>query len=95
MKKNKPNLYNDIIEVLVELKTLYPSYSMGKHISTALDDYGDIWGLSDKEILYAFTKYKANMEMDVPHETNEEEIEEILKDGMNLSASWEDEEEDI
>lgn len=96
MKKKKPDLYTDIVDVLIELKTLYPSYTMGKHISTALDEYGDIWGLSDKEVLYAFTRYKANMEMDVPHETNEEEIEEIIKDGLNLSASWEDEpEEDI
>lgn len=94
MKKKKPNLYSDIIDVLIELKTLYPSYTMGKHISTALDDYGDIWGLSDKEILYALTKYKATLEMDVPHETNEEEIEEILRDGLNLSLSIEEEDDE-
>lgn len=84
MKKSKPNLYSDILEVLKELKVLYPSYSMGKHISTALDDYRDIWGLSDKEVLYAFTKYKAQMQMDVPHETDEEELKQIMDDAMNL-----------
>lgn len=84
MKKNKPELYTDILGVLKELKALYPSYSMGKHISTALDDYGDIWGLSDKELLYAFTKYKAQMQMDVPHETDEEELKAIMEDAMNL-----------
>lgn len=94
MKKKKKNLYGDIIDVLNELKVLYPSYTIGKHLSTALDDYGDIWGLSDKEVLFALTKYKAQMEMDVPHETNEEEIEEILRDGMNLTLSIEEEDED-
>lgn len=83
--KKKNTLYTEIIDILVELKTLYPSYTMGKHISTALDEYRDIWGLSDKEFLFALTKYKAQMEMDVPHETNEEEIEKIIKDGLNLS----------
>ena len=92
MKKPKLNLYADIINVLMELKTLYPSYSMGKHISTALDEYGDIWGMTDKEVLYAFTKYKAQMQMDVPHETGEEELKQIIDDAMSLSIR--DEEDD-
>lgn len=94
MKKVKPELFTDILNVLSELKALYPSYSMGKHISTALDDYGDIWGLSDKEILYAFTKYKAQMQMDVPHETDEEELKKIIEDGMNLHIYDESDESD-
>lgn len=94
MKKKKTNLYIEIIDILKELKTLYPSYSMGKHISTALDDYGDIWGLSDKEVLFALTKYKAQMEMDVPHETGEDELREIIDDAMNLSIREEEDYED-
>lgn len=92
MKKNKSSFYTDIIEIFKELKVLYPSYSMGKHISTALDDYGDIWGLSDKEIHYALTKYKAQMQMDVPHETGEDELKQIIEDGMNLSIGDDEEE---
>lgn len=94
MKKKKTNLYIEIIDLLKELKTLYPSYSIGKHISTALDDYGDIWGLSDKEVLFALTKYKAQMEMDVPHETGEDELREIIDDAMNLSIREEEDYED-
>lgn len=86
MKKNKPKHYTEILTVLQELKKSYPSYSMGKHLSTALDEYGDIWGISDKEMLFALTKYKAQMEMDVPHETGEEELDKIIEDGMNLSS---------
>lgn len=93
MKKNKPDNYKEIINTLIELKNIYPSYSMGKHLSTALDDYGDIWGLSDKEVLFALTKHKAKMELDVPHETEEDEIEEIVRDAMNLTGSLSDEDE--
>ncbi len=56
---------------------------MGRHIATALDEYGDVWGLSDREILFALEKYKAELDMDVPH-TDESEIDQIIKEGMNL-----------
>ncbi len=91
MKKSKPNYYTEILAVFTELKTLYPSYSMGKHMSTILDEYGDVWGMTDKEFLYAVTKYKAQMQMDVPHETGEEELNEIIEDAKNLSIYREDE----
>lgn len=87
MKKSKRDFYKESIEILLELKKKYHSYSLGKHLSTALDDYGDIWGLSDKELHFALTKYKAQMEMDVPHETDEEELKRIIEDGMNLTLS--------
>ncbi len=56
---------------------------MGRHIATALDEYGDVWGLSDREILFALEKYKSELDMDVPH-TDDSEIDQIIKEGMNL-----------
>jgi hypothetical protein len=56
---------------------------MGRHIATALDGYGDVWGLSDREILFALEKYKAELDMDFPH-IDESEIDQIIKEGMNL-----------
>lgn len=94
MKKPKPKYYNEIIKVLIELKSFYPDCTFGQHISTALDNYGDIWGITDKEVLYALTKYKAQMEMDVPHPEPEEELQKIIEDGMNLSSITLFEEED-
>ncbi len=86
MKKTKsPTTYSEIIALLIELKFKYPSSNMGRHLATALDDYNDIWGVTDKEMLFALNKYKANMEMDVPHETGEEELQRIIEDGLNLS----------
>jgi hypothetical protein len=54
---------------------------MGMHLSTALDEYGDLWGVTDKEVLFALEKYKASLDMDFPHI---EEIDQIIKDGMDL-----------
>lgn len=89
MKKDKkPNYYKEIIDLLLELKKEYPSYSIGRHISTALDEYGDVWGLPDKEVLYALNKYKVTLEIDdAPRETNDEYLNKIIRDGMNLSLS--------
>ena len=79
----KPNDYYKVLALLQQLNTTYPNYNMGRHIATALDEYGDVWGLSDREILFALEKYKAELDMDVPH-TDESEIDQIIKDGMNL-----------
>jgi hypothetical protein len=64
---------------------------MGRHISTALDEYTDVWGVSDREFLYAIQKYEIELNIDGPH-LDDEEIEEIIKDGMNLDSMFEEEE---
>jgi len=56
---------------------------MGRHISTALADYGDFWGITDRELFFALSKYKAQLDMDVPH-TDDEEVDEIIQEAMNL-----------
>jgi hypothetical protein len=65
---------------------------MGRHISTALDEYTDVWGVNDREFLYAIQKYEIELNIDGPH-IDDEEIEEIIKDGMNLDSMFEEEEE--
>jgi hypothetical protein len=79
----KSNDYYKVLALLQQLHVSYPNYNMGRHIATALDEYGDVWGLSDREILFALEKYKAELDMDVPH-TDESELDQIIKDGMNL-----------
>jgi hypothetical protein len=79
----KPNDYYRVLALLQQLHVSYPNYNMGRHLSTALAEYGDVWGLSDRELLFALEKYKAELDMDVPH-SDEDEIDQIIKDGMNL-----------
>lgn len=79
--------------MLERLHKAHPTYNIGRHISTALDGYDDIWGVTDKEFLFALEKYELELNMDSPH-IDEEEIEEIIKDGMNLERTLFEEEED-
>ena len=82
MMARKPDDYIRVLTLLKQLQYSYPNYNMARHISTALDEYGNFWGLSDKELLFALEKYKAELEMDYPHK--DEELEDIVKDGMDL-----------
>jgi hypothetical protein len=79
--------------VLESLYKAHPTYNIGRHISTALDGYDDIWGVTDKEFLFALEKYELELNMDVDH-IDQEEIEEIIKDGMNLERTLFEEEEE-
>lgn len=88
----KKDCYGEILNVLKELHKAHPNYNMGRHLSTALDGYGDIWGLSNKELLFALRKYKAELEMDVTH--SDEEVDQILRDGMDLENILKEEDED-
>lgn len=84
--RRKPNHYNHIIHTLQELHTLYPNYTMGMHIATALGDYQDFWGITNKEFLFALEKYRTQLDLDHPY-TEGKDLDDIVKDGMNLSLS--------
>jgi hypothetical protein len=63
---------------------------MGKHLATVLDECGNLWGVTDKELAYAFAKYKGQLEMDFPH-SDDQEIEKIIKDGLDLDNLFKEE----
>jgi hypothetical protein len=91
----KPNNYKGVIKVLEELHTLYPDLNMGRHIATVIEDYGDIWGISDKELLFAFEKYKATLELDAPY-TEDKDLEKIIEDAKDFTHILDEEDnEDI
>jgi hypothetical protein len=81
MSNKKP--YAQIIATLQELHREFPTYNMGRHLSTVLDEYGDVWGMTDKELAFAFDKYKTKLQMDIPH-TDDKELDKIIRDGMDL-----------
>jgi len=90
---SRQNYYRQIIHVLESLHKAHPTYNIGRHISTALDGYDDVWGVTDKEFLFALEKYELELNIDVDH-IDKEEIEEIIKDGMNLERTLFEEEEE-
>ena len=73
--------YHKIVKHLQKLKEMYPEHSMGKHLSTVLDDQ-NIWGLSDKCLAECFDKYVKTLLLDVHHP--EREIDKIIDEGMCL-----------
>lgn len=78
------NYYKRIVVGLHHLKERYPSYSMGKHLSTIIDDCGDIWGTTDKELYNALTTYSKQLAIDVPHEDND--LDTIINEGLHLNT---------
>lgn len=78
------NYYKRIVVGLHKLKEHYPSYSMGRHLSTIIDDCGDIWGTSDKELYNALTTYSKQLAIDSPHK--EDDLDTIINDGMHLNT---------
>jgi hypothetical protein len=56
---------------------------MGRHLATALDEYGDVWGITDKELAFTLDKYKSQLDMDIQR-YEEKEIDKIIKQGMDL-----------
>jgi len=74
--------YKRSVNVLNKLNTIIPRQSLGKHLATALDDH-QIENLNDKEIFNILNDYLIELESDVPHC---EDLEEILKQGMNLNS---------
>jgi hypothetical protein len=89
----KPNYYSQITKTLNRLQKAYPTYNMGRHLSTALYEYNDLWGVSDKELLLALEKYEIELNIDYPHE-DEDDLKKIIKGGMNLERMFLEEEED-
>lgn len=86
-----PNYYHQILQTLKRLNKAHVTYNMGRHISTAIDG-SELWGVTDKELFLSLQRYETSLDMDVNH--NEEEIEAIIKDGMNLERTLFEEEED-
>jgi hypothetical protein len=74
--------YKRSVNVLNKLNTIIPKQTLGRHLATALDDH-QIENLNDKEIFNILNDYLIELESDVPHC---EDLEEILKQGMNLNS---------
>lgn len=90
----KTNYYNKIILELKELHNKYPSFELSKHISGFSSEYGDVWGISDKELYFSIKKYKERLELDFETSRDESQLTKILSEGMDLDSILDEEEED-
>ena len=92
--KGKVNYTNKVIKVLQELHTQFPSFGLGIHIATALSDYGDYWGISDKELAFALEKYRTQLELDAEELCSDDYIARIQKDAEDLTNILKEEEDE-
>lgn len=90
----KPNYYKEVVKVLDDLHKDYPDYGLGRHISMALADYGDMWGISDKEMVYALKKYQTELALDIQQIAPEEYVSRVIKDAENLDTILDEENPD-
>ena len=81
--------YEKAIAILVHLKEAHPKCTMARHLATALED--NFWGMTDKELHDALERYKNKLSLDTDH--SEDELEMIIKQGMNLHSILEEEED--
>jgi hypothetical protein len=88
MAKKSVNYFSQVIHTLQTIHREHPTQSFGNIISTALDEYKDIWGISDREVLHALEKYKLEQE----YNKDDLDIEQIVRDGKNLSTLFDEEE---
>lgn len=93
MKKN--NEYDEALRLLKKLHNDFPKYSIGRHISTAMSDYGDFWGITDKEFVFALNKYSAELELDEAHTVSDDYVKQIQEDAENLFNSTDEYDEEI
>lgn len=94
MKKKEESEYNQIISLFQELNKKYSTYSIGRHISTALDGYDDMWGVTNKEFLFALNKYATTLELDNSNEADDKFLSKIIEDGKHLFDEVDDEDEE-
>ena len=88
----KRNNFKEFISLLEQLHKEYPTYSIGRHLSTAFDDYGDLFDVTDREMCFALEKYLSTLEMD-NQVVSDEYVYRIIEDGKHLLDFTEDEEE--
>lgn len=90
----KINYYSKALRLLQELNKEYPSHGIGQHIDTALSDYGDFWGISDKEFCFALEKYQNELALDTQCIAPQDYVNRVVEDAKHLFDEREEEEEE-
>lgn len=82
--------FRQFIKLLEQLHKTYPANNIGKHLSMALSEYGDLWGVSDKELVFALEKYISQMETGYFPDAD---IDKIVEGGKHLDTLFSEEDD--
>lgn len=89
------NYKKKVLQQLEELAKDYPTFGIGRHLSTALSDYGDFWGITDKELVFALEKYTTQLDLDNNNIAAADYVDNIIEDAKHLFDPKPEEEEDF
>lgn len=84
MKKKQAIAYKQIIDIFDSLHKEYPEHNLGRHLSLALSDYTDLFSVTDREFLYALTKYQTELAFDHHPTASEDYVRKIEEDASHL-----------
>lgn len=85
------NYYRTCLKVLTTLHKDFPRIPLGKHLSTALDEHGDVFTLTDKDISMALKKYHSTLLSTTKFDDNEEDL--LQDDDVKLLDDYDVEDE--
>lgn len=88
--KHNNEYFKGIINILKELNTKYPNQGIARHLHDATLEHKNLWGLDDKELHFSLVRYKQELDFNI---VDDKEINEILKDGMDLDSILSDEQD--
>ena len=91
MKKDD---FQRILSKLEELHKKHKTYSFGNIISIAFCEYGDIWGNTNKECLFALEKYESELELDSDKIASPDYLAQLYKDVENFDNILDEEEDE-
>lgn len=86
MKNNQENYFEKCMKTLKELKRDYPNSGIGKHITLAMFDYNDTFGITDREFSFALEKYQAELELNT---VSDKDIENVLLETDKIFEDFE------
>lgn len=90
----KQDSFQLVTHKLNQLHKEHPSYGFGRIISIAFSEYGDIWGLTNKEALFALEKYEAELALDEDKIASPEYMDKLFKDVANFNHILDEEEDE-
>lgn len=90
----KRDEFQNVTKKLEEIHKSHPTYSFGAIISIAFSEYGDIWGITNKESLFALTKYESELELDSDNIASADYISRLVKDIENFDHILDEEEDE-
>ncbi len=86
--------FQSITDKLLEINKKHPSYSFSNITSMAFAEYKDIWGLTNRECLFALEKYEAELELDSDNIASPEYLEKLYKDVENFDDILKEDEDE-